>query len=301
MMNRTSTVTSKIAARLCAIAFVLLPHTVPAAPAPAVAGTQTPPRLAALHIEIWPEYDRRAVLVILKAELPREVALPTALSLRIPASSGGPSAVAYATNTEGQLFNLPHERVRDGEFITLRLQAPERHVHVEFYEPLATAAPDRDYTYLWPGDLAVSRMGVSLQQPAGATDLSVQPTLDAAGTGRDGLSYRASELGAFAAGSPLPIRIQYTKTDLRTSLEILGKKAPTSSGAASGGWRTLFPAWEVMLAFAVALLAAGSAAWLWLHRRRRYAAGRSCVRCQAALAAGSRYCPNCGAPADGRE
>ena len=52
------------------------------------------PRLASLHIEIWPEFDRSAALVLLKGELAADVALPAAVSLRIAASSGGPTAVA---------------------------------------------------------------------------------------------------------------------------------------------------------------------------------------------------------------
>src|SRR3989304_7632381 len=58
--------------------------------------TQENPRFASLLIEIWPEFDRRAALVILKGELAADLVLPAAVSLRIPASSGGASAVALA-------------------------------------------------------------------------------------------------------------------------------------------------------------------------------------------------------------
>jgi hypothetical protein len=66
--------------------------------APALAAAQANPRFASLSVEIWPEYDRAgAVLVILKAELAPEVKLPAQLQLRLPASSGGPTAVAFAS------------------------------------------------------------------------------------------------------------------------------------------------------------------------------------------------------------
>src|SRR3990170_9127773 len=65
------------------------------------------PRLASLQIEIWPEFDRpAAALVILKGEIAANVPLPAAVSLRIAASSGGPSAVAYAAGLNSNLLNL---------------------------------------------------------------------------------------------------------------------------------------------------------------------------------------------------
>lgn len=82
------------------------------------------PRLASLNIEIWPEYDRPAALVILKAVLAQGVMLPAAVTLRLPASSGGPSAVAFSSTAGGDLLNLKHERESAGEFVTLKFDVP---------------------------------------------------------------------------------------------------------------------------------------------------------------------------------
>ena len=65
-------------------------------------------RLAHLEIEIWPEYDQSAALIILKGELAADSA--RAVSLRIPAASGGPIAVAQASAAGGNLLNMPYER-----------------------------------------------------------------------------------------------------------------------------------------------------------------------------------------------
>src|SRR4030067_3097186 len=62
------------------------------------------PRLASLQIESWPEFDRpAAALVILKGEIAAGVPLPAAVSLRIPAASGGPTAGAAPAPTGGPL------------------------------------------------------------------------------------------------------------------------------------------------------------------------------------------------------
>src|SRR3990170_4290140 len=134
------------------------------------------PRLASLQIEIWPEFDRpAAALVILKGEIAAGVPLPAAVSLRIAAASGGPSAVASSAGLDGNLANLKYDRKDAGEFITLKFETPERVFHIEFYDPLVTSAPGRSYTYAWMGDLPTDRLRVIVQEPATARDLSVQP------------------------------------------------------------------------------------------------------------------------------
>lgn len=284
-----------LAARVCALLLAIVPLLAFGASAAKDASMRAPARFASLQIDIWPEYDRKAALVILRGELAVDTVLPAALSLRIPASSGGPNAVAYASAADGQLLNLAYERIDSGEFITLRLHTPQRHVHVEFYEPIVVGVADRSYTYVWPGDLAVERLAVSLQEPAGTSSVSVQPVLSPAGTGANGLLYRAAQLGAFAAGKQLPIEIRYTKTDTRTSVEILGKSASASSAGLPAGAGGTLSAWPVMLAFAAALAAAAGAAWLWLRRRRKAQGSGFCPQCGGVLAAGSRYCAKCGA------
>ena len=168
--------------------FAIAPPPALAAVPPNHDAAQENPRFASLQIEIWPEFDRRqAALVILRAELAADVVLPSTVSLRIPVSSGGPTAVAFSAAAEGELFKLGYERTNAAGFITPRLQAPQRFFHVEFYDPLTTRAPGNSYIYVWPGDLGVGRLGVRLQQPASASDFSVQPELSAWSAGLGGL------------------------------------------------------------------------------------------------------------------
>ncbi len=260
------------------------------------------PRLASLQIQIWPEFDRPAALVLLKGELAADVALPIAVSLRIAASSGGPTAVAFSTGPSANLLNLNYDRKDAGDFITLRFEVPERFFHVEFYEPLATRTPDRDYTYVWPGDLAADRLSVIVQEPAAASNVSLEPNLDAVATGQDGLRYRSAELGALAAGKQLPIKVRYTKTDSRISSEILGLKAAASSPVpATGSGKVGFGWWVVILGVAPALLVGAGAAFLWWRRRRKASRAQAggagfCSRCGAQRASGDRFCSKCGAP-----
>jgi len=259
------------------------------------------PRLVKLQFEIWPEYDRpSAALVILRGEIAAEVALPAPMSVRIPASSGGPAAVAYSTAAGGNLLSLKYERGDASDFITLKFHTPERFIQIEFYDALAISGPDRRYAYLWTGDLAAERLSLIVQEPATASDLSVQPDLEAAGLGPDGLRYRSSELGAFQAGKRLEVKVRYSKTDPRTSLEIVKPENPQPPVAPSAGpSKTELAIW---LVGGVAVLGLGAwTAVTWRSRRKSASAppsgdARFCGKCGAPSDSGDRFCSKCGAP-----
>lgn len=258
-------------------------------------------RLDSMQIEIWPEYDRPAALVILRGEFAGGVGLPAAVSLRIPASSGGPAAVAYATAEKGQLFNLKHDRSDANDFITLRFTVPARFFHVEFYETIPTGTSERNYRYLWPGDMPIDRLSVVVQEPAAASGFSVEPDLGGGSAESDGMRYRSAQLGAFEPGKQLPIEIRYTKTDSRTSAEILKLSLPlpppqttTAPGKGDSSW--LFVAFGA----AALVVAASGAAYFWWRRHPRPSVdraggGRFCTKCGNRVAAGDRFCSKCGA------
>lgn len=278
-------------------ALILAVMLMPAAAAGAATG-DTP--LESMQIEIWPEYDRPEALVILRGELAASNGLPAEVSLRIPASSGGPSAVAYATAKKGSLLNLKYDRSEAAGFIALRFTVPARFFHVEFYDRLAAGTGERTYKYVWPGDVSVKWMDVVIQEPAGASNLSVKPELGDKSTGSDALLYRAAQLGPFEQGKPLPIEIRYTKSDPRTSTEILKLNVPAPVAQASSPAVPKKNYWSVLLLGAAALLVAISAVAYFLWRRRRPREGSKdgghfCAKCGNAVAAGDRFCPKCGA------
>lgn len=255
-------------------------------------------RLASLQIEIWPEYDRPQALVILRAELAPDAALPAVLRLRIPAAAGAPTAVAYADAT-GNLLNLKFEREEAGQFVLVRFTTPQRSFHVEFYDPLASSQGEREYRYEWPGDFAVERLGVLVKEPAAASNISVSPQLGITGASPDGLRYRAAELGAIKAGERLPIAVRYTKSDPRSTSEILsGPQAGASSDQKQGrqnGWLWMVAAGTaaVLLAGALVLLLLGLRGG---KRATPRPASVACPKCGRPAAPDDRFCGGCGKP-----
>ena len=283
------------------LAFAILPALAANLPGSVVLAKATP-RLASLQIEIWPEFDRPAALVILKGELAQSVALPATVSLRVSAASGGPTAVAYLTGPNSTLLNLKYDRAEAKDYITVRFDLPERLFHIELYEPIVTGKPEREYTYVWPGDLAAEQISVVVQEPAAATNIAVEPSLDGITTGQDGLRYRSAEVGALAAGKQLPVRIRYTKADAKLTSELLQLSSaaapPAPAGDAGGG-----PAvWILVLAGASVLLIAAGAAVILLRRQPRKATAAPvgsagfCAKCGGRTAPDDRFCSKCGAP-----
>ena len=271
---------------------------------PAGAAAANAVRLESMQVEIWPEYDRPAALVILRGELAASVGLPAAVSLRIPASSGGPAAVAYANEKKGKLLNLKYERSDAADFITLRFTAPARFFHVEFYDRFASGTSERAYKYVWPSDLSVNWLDVVVQEPAGASNISVKPELGDKSTGSDGLLYRAAQLGPFEQGKALPIEVRYTKADSRTSAEILKLNAAAPVTQADNSPAKDRPSWlspTILGAAALLVFTTGGVGcflWWWNRRPQRPVGPRGggvfCPRCGNGLSSGDRFCAKCG-------
>lgn len=263
-----------------------------------------PARLSNLSIEIWPEFDRPAALVILRGAIAEGVKLPATVALRLPASSEGPAAVAYSSTADGNLLNLRHDKSTAGGFTTVKFDAPERFFHVEFYDSMSTADAARSYTYTWPGDLAVERASVVIQEPAAAQGITTEPALGNMSSGAGGLTYRTGDLGALARGKAVPITVKYSKSDARPSADIKGLRtaaapeAAASATAAPAPPPAGLPVWVIPMA-AFALLALAGAlviAYLW-RRKGAQSADGYCAKCGAPLRSGDKFCGKCGAKA----
>ncbi len=269
-------------------------------------------RLANLQIEIWPEYDKPAALVLLKGEIAPGV--DRSVTVRIPLASGGPLAVAQSSAAGGNLLNMPYERTDGKNYITLRMQVPDRFFHIEFYDKLDTGSSKREYRYVWPGDIAADRVSIHVQQPATARDFAITPAFSESATGNDTLVYWNKQMGAAPAGKALPITLRYTKSDARTSKNILGAAAPAAAAAPGGpavDVAAVKPAETVLRGSSASredwipvifltLLAAVTAGILWYRwRRERQSAdvagdARFCRKCGNALRSGDRFCSKCG-------
>jgi ribosomal protein L32 len=275
---------------------------------------QENPRLANLQIAIWPEFDRQAMaLVILRGQLGDEVPLPATVAVHIPASSGGPAAVAFVDPESDTLLSIDYDLTAAKDSLLVTFTTPNPLFQIEFYGPLSIDTSNRAYTYVWPGDLAVDDLVVEVQQPADSTDLSVDPDLGDRTVSPNQLEYRSASMGPLEAGKTLAVNLTYTKPDLRTSVEILsagGADSSTSQLVDSGsGVPTIAIIAAIVGAIMVALALIAGAVAYWRSRRRLATAPAAsaptaqpranafCSQCGEPLLPGHRFCPQCGTPA----
>jgi hypothetical protein len=177
---------------------------------PFSAQAQANMRLSSVSVQIWPEYDQPAVLVICHISLPPDAPLPAILDLRIPAQAEV-FAVAALDPVSG-LLNNPYDRTVQGLWATLKITTNMREVQVEFYDVLVKNGTARHIVYEWAGDYAVDAFTVTIQQPVDATNMVTDPALSKSNVAQDGFVYYQSTPESLAAGRSFTLTADYQKT-----------------------------------------------------------------------------------------
>ena len=282
---------------------------------------QGPTSLAELEVDIWPEYDRPDVLVIYKAKLPANVSLPTDVTLKIPASAGAPYAVAVR-QMDGALLNATYERQVEGDWALITITATMPEIQLEYYDPhMEKSGSARSYTYEWPGNLDVGAMRFVIQEPIGATQMSVTPNLGSfSQPAGDPMRYYAMDVGAPKTGDTVSINLGYTKDTDALSVESLQvQPSGPINGNNNGNQPVLPPYLPWLIGGLGVLLLAGGVIWYWLMNKaetkpakKRSRGSRApikspeqisvengnpgvfCHQCGKRAARGDRFCRSCG-------
>jgi hypothetical protein len=286
---------------------------------PFVAHAQSPLELSALQIGIWPEFDKPSVLVIYQMTLSSSTTYPASLSIRIPVSAGEPNAVA-ARQADGTLINIDKTRQVIGQWAIINFTTTTPEIQLEYYDQSLTKDGNaRHFTYVWPGDYAVSQLTIQVQQPTGASDLRISPSLGSGAAGSDGLTYFTQDLGSISAGQNFQITIDYQKTNDVLSAETLPveSSAPIPQGSSTELNLTSWLPW--VLGIVGAGLIIGGVIWFWQTgrqrptprtRRTRSRAEFSqpelntgsiesaiyCSQCGKRAMPGDQFCRSCGSP-----
>lgn len=263
------------------------------------ASAQAPIRFSSVEVNLWSEYDRAAVLVIYRITLAADTALPTNLTVRIPAAAGEPNAVA-AKQTDGQLFTVQYESETSGDWQILSFTATMPELQIEYYDPgLTKDGMQRSYSYTWPADHAVDAMLIEIQQPLDASNTSITPGPVSSTVGADGLTYFFKDIGAVPINQTFALNVTYEKaTD---ALTVAAQPVqPTSPLPTTPEWQTSL---LNVLPWIVGILGIGliSGGVFWYFRtgqqrqvqdtKRRTRRGRSSAETRAE---GAIYCHQCG-------
>lgn len=284
------------------------------------------PEIAQAELRLWPEYDDPGLLVIFSGAFAEGT--PTPVQVALPIAPGARNIQATFMDESGTLINRPFE-VKDN---VLTYEVPSATFHIEYYVDRAPSAAQRNIEFTFDAPYAIDALQISIQQPARATDFSVQPAADGSEPRADGLTYHTLIRSNVAAGQELGLSIRYTKTDSALSAPQLavttteGPAPDTTAATTLATTKTNLLPW-LLIGLGVALLAGIGAYWF-LSQRRQKPAGRAaparsragtrapearggagasrpsssaataaaafCTQCGAPLHASDRFCPQCG-------
>ena len=191
-----------------------------------------------VSVEMWPEYDRpAAVLVLYEVTLPVTTVLPTVVRLPVPKAVAAPHAVAKH-GPDGGLYHTDFTREESGEFAVFAIQTDSLGVRLEYYQAIDTSKDARSFEFKWPGLSKVQTFEYIAQVPKEATDYSVVPASSKQAPGSNGLMHHYGTLGALDAGQAASIVLNYKRSILEPSM---GTAPPPAAAPAAMGQAPLFP------------------------------------------------------------
>lgn len=283
--------------------------------------TSPDPALAALTVDIWPEYDDPRVLVIYDGMLTSGAELPAELTFVVPADAQVHMAGGIAANG-GHLHADFDTRLRDDGLMEVSYVPEAPHLYMEFYYDPLSGDDSRRFIYPVVAPFDVDSLMVRVQQPLRATAFELTPAAEGSMKDNQGLDYHLVRRGDLPAGSVTPVTVSYRKPDREPSVARQGAPAAAPSGT---GEDPRGSPWRQARTWILLTLAAGSFAVGFYKmfsnpgtapasatlpggrpRARRSTAdpgpsgpARFCLQCGRPVAPEHRYCGNCGTPVAG--
>lgn len=193
-----------------------------------VARAQSPTNdLARLEVELWPDYDQSAVLVLLTGSLADDAPVPATFVLPVP-EEATINAVAHVDVESGQLQNIAEVDTSTPGQLTFTTPSPT--FRIEYYMPYTAEGDQREFTFDWRSDVTIDQVLTTVQQPAEANDFEVTPPAGQPTTGPDGLLYYPLNAQALPAGQSYLVTISYNLASDLLTADVLATRQPPVQG-----------------------------------------------------------------------
>jgi hypothetical protein len=281
---------------------------------PAPVKSQSEVIIDRMQINIWPEYDRRSILIIYRLSLAQQTSLPAELTISIPSAAQVPFNVAFE-DVDGLLYNLDYTLTQNGRWVDVTFTTPAPGVQLEFYDPEFVRDGDyRNYEYIWPGNFVVRAMSVMVQQPVNASSMTIRPDIGRGRQGPDGLIIFTAMIGEVEAGRTFSYQIEYEKPDDELVTPPMTVQPVEPINAQTAGRTTMMEVIPWVLGSLGVLLIATGAFWYWRAGRdipepprKRHISGRQkeepaperedqiyCHQCGKRAGSTDIFCRTCG-------
>ncbi len=173
------------------------------------------PKLKALTVSFWPEYDRPEVLVIYRVQLSADTSLPAQVTFRLPGYIKDMHAVA--TEESSGLVSVNPDSIKlihQGDDLLLTFPASSLNFHFEYYDPfiLNKQKQTRQLTFDFSAPYDIELTTFEVQQPVEATDFSLVPEAVNTYTGYAGLQYSTVKVADLTPNDTFELSATYQRS-----------------------------------------------------------------------------------------
>jgi N-acetylneuraminic acid mutarotase len=171
-----------------------------------------------IDIRVMPEYDEKAVLVIVRFSLPASVSLPATLEFPVPAGAQITGIGEVDPNGDFK-YNYPDSLppIKHGSYwdVATIVVKDYRDLQVDYYyDPgLPQGAGQRSFPLLAQMPMDSDELVLHVQEPIRAVDFQVEPGMLNSGEADDGFTYFAASCSDVKAGATLGHVVSYYKPD----------------------------------------------------------------------------------------
>jgi hypothetical protein len=252
--------------------------------------------IASLDIEIWPDYDRPSVLVLLTGMLPGDTRLPASVSLPL-AKDARLNAVARIDGKDGKMKDDIFSSTDLSE--TLTFITPDLRFRVEYYFPYTVNDNQRSFEYTWLAAVTVNNFQLMVQRPTSAGTFNTEPATANVVSRVDEFEYHTFPTQTVPAGQPFSLHVDYQMATPQLSAASISPSntgvQPSASPAATSAGSGFN--WALVVIVAGGLIIIGGLIWQIAYHRRSPDT-RKPIDSRVEKRSGERFCRNCGEPID---
>lgn len=248
----------------------------------------------ALDIEIWPDYDRASVLVLLTGTLAQDTPLPAAVTLPLP-ETAQLNAVARIDRQNGSMRDDISWNTDSPN--TLTFITPDSRFRVEYYYPYTVSNNQRSFDFNWLADIPVQNFHLRVQRPTSAVSLNTEPASTNVLKGEDGFEYHTFSAQDVPAGQPFSLHVAYTMGSAQLSAASMPPSNTGTQPAAPPAAPGTGLNWALVVIVAGGVMIIGALIWQ-IASRRRTPHSRNSNDSRDEAASRVRFCRDCGGPID---
>ena len=262
-----------------------------------------------VNVTLSPEQGESSVLVVNEIYLSESLNFPQEVTF--PMSTGCEVEKVSIQRSDGELLPIAWDIHEDGDWQLIHFAAVSSVALIQYRDSrLEEHGTSRQFTYKWLANTDVDLFTLTIYQPFGASELTLEPPLSQMEELEDGRKIYSKDYGRIAADELVWLDIEYEKDITNPDFPAMKVSAvsPINEGVLGHSASPLsVVVWLVAVAAVVMILVAAYYWWIsrkMRHKREHIVRGVGilnpekqavfCHECGSRSKAGDAYCRSCG-------